>query len=118
MADLPALFDELARECVPNISVSKVKMIARLALRHVYNKEENEELRGLSEATGIAMWLLVSHNVLLDTFMGCTSGGVRVDHNGSKSRMLHFRILDWGMDPLRKTIIHLDFVEKAGGEVM
>lgn len=32
--------------------------------------------------------------------------------------MLHFRTLDWGMDPLRKIVVHLDFVERAGGEVI
>lgn len=116
--EMPVLFDDVVRECAPNISVSKVKKLARLALRKVQNKEENEELRGIAEVVGIGMWMLVAFNVLLDMFMGCTSGGVRVNHTGVRSRMLHFRTLDWGMDPLRKIIVLLDFVERPGGEVM
>ena len=116
--EIPTLFDDVARECAPNISVDKIKKISRLALRKVQNTEENEELRGISEVIGVEMWYLVAHNVLLDMYMGCTSGGVRVNHNGPKSRVLHFRTLDWGMDPLRKIVVHLDFVERAGGEVM
>ena len=116
--EMPSLFDEVVQECTPNISVSKVKKLARLALGKVQNKEENEELRGIAEVIGIDMWLLVAHNVLLDMFMGCTSGGVRVNHTGVRSRMLHFRTLDWGMDLLRKIIVHLDFIERPGGEVM
>ncbi len=34
------------------------------------------------------------------------------------TKMLHFRTLDWGMDALRKVIVHLDFVEKDGGHVI
>lgn len=34
------------------------------------------------------------------------------------TKMLHFRTLDWGMDALRKVIVHLDFVEKLGGDVI
>ena len=71
------------------------------------------------------MYLLVAFNVLLDLLMGCTSGGVRVrDAESSESggaeeaRMLHFRTLDWGMEPLRKLIVHLDFVEREGGPVI
>ncbi len=41
-----------------------------------------------------------------------------MEHDGENSRMLHFRTLDWGMDPLRKIVVHLDFVERAGGEVI
>lgn len=48
------------------------------------------------------MHLLVAFNVLLDLFMGCTSGGAKLS---VEDRMLHFRTLDWGMDPLRKVIV-------------
>ena len=50
--------------------------------------------------------------------MGCTSGAVRVRDDDKNTKMLHFRTLDWGMDALRKVIIHLDFVEKPGGDVI
>jgi len=117
-AQLPTLFDELVQETLPTISVTKVRHLARLTLRRLYDREENEELQGISHIIGIEMWLLVALNVLLDLFMGCSSGGVRVDHDGRKSRMLHFRTLDWGMDPLRNIIVHLDFVKSPGGEVI
>ena len=117
-AELPFIFDGLARDCIPTISVSKVRRFARLTLRRVHGREENEELKGISEVMGIELWLLVAFNVLLDLFMGCTSGGVRIEHDGPKSRMIHFRTLDWGMDPLRKMIVQLDFVERPGGEVI
>jgi len=53
------------------------------------------------------MHLLVAFNVLLDLFMGCTSGGTKLS---SKNMMLHFRTLDWGMDPLRKVIVQLEYI--------
>jgi hypothetical protein len=58
--------------------------------------------------------------VLLDLFMGCTSGGVRVRDPNSKygSKMLHFRALDWGMDQLRKIVVELEYVRKADGPVV
>lgn len=45
-------------------------------------------------------------------------GAVKVGDDGKNTRMLHFRTLDWGMDPLRKVIVHLDFVERPGGDVI
>ena len=117
-ADLPAIFNELVRDSLPSVSISMVRCLARLTLRRVHGREENEELKGISEAIGIKLWLLVAFNVLLDLFMGCTSGGVRIEHNRPTSRMLHFRTLDWGMDPLRKMIVHLDFVKRPGSEVI
>ncbi|KAF6218973.1 hypothetical protein HO133_005517 [Letharia lupina] len=118
IATLPILFDEIVKDLRANISVERVRWLARLLLRRVYNKEENEELRGIQETTGVEMYLLVAFNVLLDLFMGCTSGAVRVKDDDKNTKMLHFRTLDWGMDALRKVIVHLDFVEKPGGEVI
>lgn len=74
IATLPILFDEVVKDLRVNVSVETIRWLARLLLRRVYNKEENEELRGIQEATGIEMYLLVALNVLLDLFMGCTSG--------------------------------------------
>lgn len=118
IATLPILFDEVVKDLQANVSVERVRWLARLLLRRVYNKEENEELRGIQEATGIEMYLLVAFNVLLDLFMGCTSGAVKVKDNEKNTRMLHFRTLDWGMDALRKVVVHLDFVERPGGKVI
>ena len=63
--------------------------------------------------TGIDMYLLVAFNVLLDLFMGCTSGGFRINPRDENSKMLHFRTLDWGMHALRQIVVHLDFVHHS-----
>ncbi|MCJ1360165.1 MAG: hypothetical protein MMC33_010168 [Icmadophila ericetorum] len=119
---LPSLFDDLILSVRPSISMPLVRNFARLFLRRAYTLEETAELRGIQKATGIEMYLLVAFNVLLDLLMGCTSGGVRVrDADGvwsEETRMLHFRTLDWGMEPLRKLIVNLDFVEREGGLVI
>ena len=118
IATLPVLFDEVVQDLRANISVERVRWLARLLLRRVHSKEETEELRGIHETTGVEMYLLVAFNVLLDLFMGCTSGAVRVKDDNQNTKMLHFRTLDWGMDVLRKVIVHLDFVEKPGEDVI
>ncbi|MCJ1453502.1 hypothetical protein MMC28_003849 [Mycoblastus sanguinarius] len=115
---LPAIFDELVNELHPKVSVETIRKFARLFLRRVNSKEETEELRGIQRVTGLEMYLLVAFNVLLDLLMGCTSGGVRIEDKGRNMMMVHFRTLDWGMDALRKIIVHLDFVEKIGGPVI
>lgn len=115
---LPVLFDEVVKDLRANVSIERVRWLARLLLRRVYNKEETEELRGIQETTGVEMYLLVAFNVLLDLFMGCTSGAVRVEDDDKNTKMLHFRTLDWGMDALRKVIVHLDFVKKPGGDII
>lgn len=68
IATLPVLFDEVVEDLRANIPVERVRWLARLLLRRVYNKEENEELRGIQETTGVEMYLLVAFNVLLDLF--------------------------------------------------
>ena len=115
---LPGLFDEIVGQLSPNISVSTVRKLAHIFLRRVHNKEQTEELRGLHQITGVDMYLLVAFNVILDVLMGCTSGGVRVKDGHAETKMLHFRTLDWGMNPLRKVVVEYDFVEKAGGRVI
>lgn len=116
--DLPVLFDELVRDLHPKLSLKTVHWVARKCLRRVHSQEETEELRGISEVLSIPMYLLVAFNVLLDLLMGCTSGGVRVKNKDGISKMIHFRTLDWGMPPLRKVVVQLDFVDKAGGPVL
>ena len=65
------------------------------------------------------MYLLVAFNLLLDSFMGCSSGGIRT-HNkgGSSSRMLHYRTLDWGMDELRQWTVRLQYVRSPSTEII
>ena len=115
---LPGLFDEIVGQLSPNISISNVKRLARMFLRRVHDEEQTEELRGMHQITGVDMYLLVAFNVILDVLMGCTSGGVRVKDGQGGTKMLHFRTLDWGMNPLRKVVVEYDFVEKAGGQVI
>ncbi len=117
-AALPALFDDLVLGWKPHAPVNGIRKLARLMLRRLHYKEEDEELRGISQTTGIKMWLLVALNVLLDIFMGCTSGAARVGEEQDGTRMLHFRTLDWIMDPLRKLVVQLDFVKKPGDNVI
>lgn len=70
------------------------------------------------------MYLLVSFNVILDLLMGCSSGGaaVRDETPGSSettgTKMVHFRTLDWGMDPLRRVLVQLDYVLEPNGEIV
>ena len=118
MRSLTSLFDTVIHDLHPKIPISLLRWAARLLLRRVHSNEETDELRGISEVTGVDMYLLVSFNVLLDLFMGCTSGGARVKDTGAKLKMLHFRTLDWGMDGLRKIIVCLEFVEASGGPVI
>lgn len=118
ISELPTLFDDLVRNMLPRISVENIQRFARIFLRRLYSNEETEEIRGIHEVTGIEMYLLVSFNVLLDLFMGCTSGGIKIKDGKETPKMLHFRTLDWGMDPLRKVVVCLDFVESPGGSVI
>ncbi|GAQ05263.1 hypothetical protein ALT_2584 [Aspergillus lentulus] len=110
LRSLTALFDALVESIAPNISLEWVKRLARLFLRRVYSDEETEEIRGISQATGIEMYLIVSLNVLLDVLMGCTSGAARAQDQDTTSRMLHFRTLDWGMDALRRVLVQFEYV--------
>jgi hypothetical protein len=88
-----------------------INKAARLILRGAYSSVETAELRGIRDVTNIPMYMLVAFNVVLDLLMGCTSGAVRSSQiDPSSSRMLHFRTLDWGMDPLRKLVVVLNFI--------
>jgi hypothetical protein len=116
---LTSLFDEVAESLQIPLSLSTIKSVAKLFLRRVYSSEQTAELRGIAKTVGVEMYLLVAFNVLLDLFMGCTSGGVKVvDEDGSGARMCHFRTLDWGMDKLRSVVVLWEFVEKPKGAII
>ncbi|CZS90012.1 uncharacterized protein RAG0_01159 [Rhynchosporium agropyri] len=88
-----------------------VEWLASIFLYRVDSSEETKELRGISEASGIDLYFLVALNVLLDSLLGCTSGGVMTSmgqKGGDGKRMMHFRTLDWGMDPLRSVLVVLE----------
>ncbi|KAL2403913.1 hypothetical protein ABEF95_004396 [Exophiala dermatitidis] len=111
---LTGLFNDLLRDLgLPIHYHGLVNRAARLLLRGVHSPIENAELRGIAEVTGVPMYLLVSFNVILDLLMGCTSGAVRCLEKGQppfEAKMLHFRTLDWTMDPLRSVIVQLEFI--------
>ena len=127
-ADFNGLFYDVVRSVAPPMLAKLLHVLARFGLRGVYSREETEELRGISKATGVALHLLVAFNVLLDLLLGCTSGGCRVEvdrksglstaDDDTSTSMLHFRTLDWGMDVLRQIVIEVDFVFSDGGPVV
>ena len=121
MLNLTSLFDEIVGDIIPFLSTNWLHFLCRMLLRRVYDKEENAELKGISKATGVQIYLLVCFNVLLDLFMGCSSGDAVVkasDDQDCGSKMVHFRTLDWGMPSLRRVIVHLDFVSEKSGPVI
>ncbi|CAI7595173.1 unnamed protein product [Penicillium discolor] len=109
MRSVTSIFDDVIHNLSPNIPTKPIHWLARLFLRRLYTDEETAEIRGISHVTGISLYLLICLNVVLDLLMGCTSGGVRM-LDGLWTRMVHFRTLDWGMDPLRDLIVQLEFV--------
>jgi hypothetical protein len=113
--NLTSLFDELLEQA--GLPRKAIKWLARVLLRRLYTLEQTQEIRGIHNVTGVDMYLLVALNVLLDTFMGCTSGGMRIK-DGRKDKMAHFRCLDWSMDELRHVLVQLDFIERRGGPVV
>lgn len=113
---LITLFNELLETIgLPTKYHSPINIIARLLLRRLHSSVETAELRGISRVTDVPIYLLVAFNVILDLLMGCTSGAVKSLEPGqpmSQARMLHFRTLDWTMDPLRSVIVQLDFIRR------
>lgn len=112
--DLTGLYEDLLRAiAIPERCISWITKLSKLLLRKVYDKSQTEELIGISQESNVPMYLLVAFNVILDLLMGCTSGGVRSLEKGqplNEAKMLHFRTLDWTMDPLRKVVVQLEFV--------
>ena len=123
LRSLTGLFGEVVQSFHPKIPLRLVNALARLSLRRLWSDEQTEELRGISTAAEIDMYLLVCFNTLLDLFMGCSSGCARVRRSAntkqpSLTRLLHFRTLDWDMDPLREVVVQLDFVKSPGTGVI
>jgi hypothetical protein len=110
MRALTGIFDDVIHEISPKIPTRPIHWLAWLCMRRLSTSEETAEIRGISRETGIDLYMLVSLNVVLDLLMGCTSGGVRVG-DGESTKMVHFRTLDWGMNPLRDLVVKLEFVK-------
>lgn len=75
-------------------------------------------LRGMQHVAGVDVYLFVAFNVLLNLLMSCTGGGVRVYDQQGKRRRVHFRTLDWELDPVREVVAHFVFVRRPGGKIM
>ncbi|GAB7335941.1 hypothetical protein MBLNU13_g08187t1 [Cladosporium sp. NU13] len=123
MRGLEALFDEVVGSLAPWVPLVVLRWVCWGLLWGVHSKEESAELRGISKATGIEMYLLICFNVILDLLMGCSSGGAAVRDEASASgttgtKMVHFRTLDRGMDPLRRVLVQLDYVLEPHGDVV
>jgi hypothetical protein len=115
LQQMPYLYDEAVAYL--KLPARVFHILGRLLLRHLHSDEQTEELRGISKACGLPMYLLVAYNVFLDLLMGCTSGGAMVATESGPT-MMHFRTLDWSMPLLRQAIVQFDFVETPGGEVI
>ncbi|PNP40478.1 hypothetical protein TGAMA5MH_07475 [Trichoderma gamsii] len=124
MKEITPLFDTVLGSVVPWAWLrSIIKFVAFLVLRRVYSSEETQELAGIAKGSGVDLYFLVAFNVLLDSLLGCTSGGVltrlkkgeinladRQADPERRARMMHFRTLDWGMPELRSVLVVLEFV--------
>jgi hypothetical protein len=110
ISTITPLFNELLADLgIPGTAHGTINTLARLMLRGLHSQIETAELRGISDVTGVDMYLLVALNVVLDLLMGCTSSAVR----SSTGNFWHLRTLDWGMDPLRHIIVQLDFIRSG-----
>ena len=109
MAELAKIYDEI-------LSITPFPrffgFLARNLLKKVYSKEETDEIRAISKATRIPIYRVVAYNTFLDLFSGCMSGGVQTKV-GATTTMLHFRNLDWEMNPLRNMIIRVEYLKNG-----
>lgn len=124
MSALVDVLDEVLVYYLPNVLIRRVvRRATRMLMRRVFDEEEMRELRGISDLTGIDIHLLVALNNLLDWLLACTSGAAlvapSVAHDGDhihtvteEPRLMHFRTLDWRMDPLRNLLVVLEFVDR------
>jgi hypothetical protein len=116
LREMPFLYDEAVEHL--KLPVGFFHFLGRTLLRRLHSDEQTEELRGISKACGIPMYLLVAYNVFLDLLMGCTSGGVMVKESEADATMMHFRTLDWSMPLLRQAIVQFEFVERTASHVI
>ncbi|KAF8196869.1 beta subunit of N-acylethanolamine-hydrolyzing acid amidase-domain-containing protein [Mycena galopus ATCC 62051] len=112
LANIVPIYNDLLRSAG---APRTLNFLAKTLLRRVHSSEENKEIRGISKAAGVPLHLVVAFNTFLDLFSGCSSGGVRVTDagNGQENGIVHFRGLDWEMEPLRKLIICVEYVRKG-----
>lgn len=123
LQELTALFDLVLETFLYWAFVCRVaKFLSYVFLRRVRSAEETQEVKGIARASGVRLHVIVALNVLLDSLLGCTSGGVLAfprdlrGERGRSARMLHFRTLDWGMDELRSLLVVLEFVRSKSDD--
>ncbi len=124
MQHLTGIFDEILGIFISWRWLRRViQFLASGILRRVHSKEQQEELRGISKASGVSFFLLVALNVLLDALLGCTSGAAMTSVGKQtrggpepERRMMHFRTLDWEMPGLRSVLVVLEFVRSDSKE--
>ncbi|KAE9986365.1 hypothetical protein EG328_005868 [Venturia inaequalis] len=117
LANLSAVVEDLFEQSDFSAFHNPAKWLAKLFLRRVHSDEQTEELRGISQAAGVEMYLLVAFNALIDMCIGCTSGGMKAN-DGNKRSMFHFRTLDLPMPVLRRLIVQFEYVQKLRGKVV
>lgn len=117
LVNLPGLVDDLFEAWDISVLHRPAKRLAKLFFRRVHSDEQTEELRGISQAVGVEMYLLVAFNTLIDMLIGCISGGMKAS-DGDKKNMFHFWTLDLDIDVLRKLVVQFDYVEKLHGKVV
>ncbi|KAF7877679.1 hypothetical protein EAF04_001350 [Stromatinia cepivora] len=113
LCSLPKELDETLQHWLKNpILIFLFKIFAFLFIRRLYSAEEMEEVKGIAKISGVNVRLLVALNVMLDSLMCCTSGGILAysDNNVEHQSMMHFRLLDWDLDGLRGMLVVLEYV--------
>lgn len=76
MREITPLFDEVLATLIPWPQLRRwIEFLASIFLRRVYSPEETKEIRGIAKESGVALYILIALNVLLDSLLGCTSGG-------------------------------------------
>lgn len=109
------VFDELLESMLGSKWLARIaKFLARVFLRRVHDEEETREIRGFAKVARCDLFLVVALNVFLDVMMGCTAGCVKVKGKQVQDeRLMHFRTLDWGLDPLRDLVVVLEYVDSS-----
>ncbi|KAK7415023.1 hypothetical protein QQX98_006160 [Neonectria punicea] len=113
------VFDELLESMLGSKWLASIaKFAAWLFLRRVHDGEQTREIKGFIDIAGVDLYLVVALNVFLDVMMSCTAGCVQVDtkhgeHQAAGSNLMHFRTLDWGLDPLRDILVILEYVDTS-----
>ncbi|KAK7430665.1 hypothetical protein QQZ08_002708 [Neonectria magnoliae] len=113
------VFDELLESMLGSKWLASIaKFAAWLFLRRVHDGGQTREIKGFVDVASVDLFLVVALNVFLDVMMSCTAGCVQVDtqrggDEAAGSNLMHFRTLDWGLDPLRDISVVLEYVDTS-----